>query len=467
MKNKISNVLMPFAKDIKTGQFLGIDEVPNGLACNCICISCGMQVKARHGNQQRTAHFAHHKKAETECQISYWVSIRSIAEQILEQATFIHIPKINNTTLIQIQSVEKGYSKEYQFTFDLKLYTSIGTVYIYFITGEGYIEGRSNFYRDHLPKYFSTSLILEIDIKSIKENHDQAKAYLRNLLLNELGNKRCVTTTYSYIQLLHKASTLEDKKETSQLPSNKLYVSIQEEQKKVIVQQNVHSIDSSFDHQDIINRLGIINTDTWVEKDYKTCERLVGFYELMNANYKPYHQAKDEYNVVYKGNNLWFVCYAGEYYYLAQLGMQYYIYDLNCNNQITFLAMSWHLAFVENRLKEYRTTCPLYQLGIKKTKLSDEDLLAYTRMIPFYKNMIHVYVENDKNIIEEYTLIDSANKFLFICYQEEYFGVVNIDFSLIVYQIVNDEIQVLLRVYSQESLEEEVKKFVDNAHQVF
>lgn len=43
---RTSTVLMPFAKDIQTGQCVGINEVPNGLACNCVCISCGMQVKA-------------------------------------------------------------------------------------------------------------------------------------------------------------------------------------------------------------------------------------------------------------------------------------------------------------------------------------------------------------------------------------------------------------------------------------
>lgn len=74
----VSSVLIPFAKDIKTKQYVGIDEVPNGLACNCVCISCGMRLEARQGDE-REHHFKHKNKAKKECKISYWVSIRSIA----------------------------------------------------------------------------------------------------------------------------------------------------------------------------------------------------------------------------------------------------------------------------------------------------------------------------------------------------------------------------------------------------
>ena len=45
----------------RTGRMVYIDDVPNGLACNCICPNCKEQLLARHG-MERAHHFAHHSE---------------------------------------------------------------------------------------------------------------------------------------------------------------------------------------------------------------------------------------------------------------------------------------------------------------------------------------------------------------------------------------------------------------------
>ena len=49
---------LPFG--LKNGQIVEINEVEKGLACNCICPSCGSPLIARKG-QKKIHHFAHYK----------------------------------------------------------------------------------------------------------------------------------------------------------------------------------------------------------------------------------------------------------------------------------------------------------------------------------------------------------------------------------------------------------------------
>ena len=43
------------------GGMVYVDDVPNGLACNCICPHCKERLLARHGTE-RAHHFAHFSK---------------------------------------------------------------------------------------------------------------------------------------------------------------------------------------------------------------------------------------------------------------------------------------------------------------------------------------------------------------------------------------------------------------------
>lgn len=348
MKKTLS-VLIPFAKHKQTGKYLGIDEVPSGLDCECSCIKCNMRLKARKNySDGRADHFAHHDKAEVECDVSYWVSVRSMAEQILAESKYIDIPYLQliffKYTRIAINSVDRGFSKRHKFTFDLKLGTSIGEIFVYFITDERNApDGRNTSYRNSLQEYFTDTLILEIDLREIENNHHQAKAFLKELLIDRKDTKEWVAVCESYVHSLY-----EDIEQIHELESSNIACDAQAEHNRIPTPlKSIHSIDPSFDHSCVIQSLGILNTDLWKEKDYKTCEKMIKFYDFMNSDYKPYHKKQDEYAIVYKGANLWFICYKKKYFYTALLGEEYFFYDVKNGCDLILLAKTWHISFIE------------------------------------------------------------------------------------------------------------------------
>ncbi|MDD2384562.1 MAG: hypothetical protein PHN18_10270 [Sulfurospirillaceae bacterium] len=416
---RTSTVLMPFAKDIQTGQRVGIDEVPNGLACNCVCISCGMQVKARQGNKQRIAHFAHHKKAETECKISYWVSIRSIAEQILEQATFIHIPKINNTTLIKIQSVEEGYSAEYQFTFDLKLNTSIGTVFVYFLTGEGYVEGRNDMYREELLSYRGNSLILEINIESIKKNHDQAKAYLSDLLINQIDNKNILTS--QQISNQHSSITLRQSNFN---------------QKK---QQPYIKLD---DYKDfIVTILGYKDLSMFDSEDLQVCSQMLSFYHDRSDNLKWHNLQK--YHV---GIQAQVVC-------VARIRTDYFIYTVDEIGKINIIKKAGSQFIVEQFIKGQNIP------AIKQQTPSLDESKMLRAWISMSKKH-HQY-------IEKYTIVFQAWNIKIACYKSTYFGFLKHNDKWLIFDVTNNKINIIDSIEKEEGIQSYIEARVEQENNLF
>lgn len=423
MKNKISTVLMPFAKDAKTGLSVGIDEVPNGLACNCVCISCGMQVKARQGNKQRIAHFAHHKKAKTECKISYWVSIRSIAEQILEQAKFIRIPQISKTISIQIKSVHKGYSEEHQFTFDLKLNTSIGTIFVYFITGEGSVEGRNRYYLEHIPQYFANSLILEIDIQSIKENHSQAKAHLYELLIHKILNKHFVATQKSYFY--------RDLPKTTSI--------------KTVTTIFKQSTIKLSDYSDFIKDvLGYKDLSMFDSEDLQVCSQMLSFYHDRSDNLKWHNLQK--YHV---GIQAQVLC-------VARIRTDYFIYNVDEIGKINIVKKVGSQFIVDQFIKG-RNVPEIKQPSLKINSLDESKML---RAWAVMKKERHSYTE-------KYTIIFQAWNIKIACCKSTYFGFLKHNEEWLIFEVVNNEIKVITHISREEGIQSYIEALAEKENNIF
>lgn len=418
-----SSVLMPFAKNI-TGQYIGIDEVQSGLACDCFCISCGMRVKARKG-EDRADHFAHHKKAETECKISYWVAIRSIAEQILEQAKFISIPyifgKLFKTTPIQIKSADRGFSKQHQFTFDLKLNTSIGEIFIYFLTGEGSVEGRNRFYFDSLPEYFDESLILEIDIKAIKENHSQAKVYLYDLLINRIDNKNIRVSQRSYANKNLKIIKPVDNKKERQ-PRLKL--------------ENYKDF--------IIHTLGYKNLDMFDSEDLLVCSRMIAFYQ-------------DQTNKI-EWHNLWkyHVGVGSKLVCVALVRTDYFVYELDEYNQISIIKKLKSQFILHQFLRNYDAHIAIG----KERKVHVADYNKMHRLWSTISNTSH-------RLIEKYTIITQAWGIKIVCYKSTFFGIVRDQEEWLVYQISNGRVEIVARRPFEENMRQFIEQKVDEESNIF
>ncbi len=87
--------LIPFAIDKDTKQMVAVEDVPRGLACNCVCPSCNLPLSSRQGEKKRW-HFAHATQAAVSdseaCEISFGVSVRLMLRQLIQNGMTIATP---------------------------------------------------------------------------------------------------------------------------------------------------------------------------------------------------------------------------------------------------------------------------------------------------------------------------------------------------------------------------------------
>lgn len=72
------------------GKHVYIDDVENGLNCNCTCPACGGQLIARNEGKKYKHHFAHYNKVE--CDYVCQTNIHCLAEEILKEEKTIILP---------------------------------------------------------------------------------------------------------------------------------------------------------------------------------------------------------------------------------------------------------------------------------------------------------------------------------------------------------------------------------------
>jgi ribosomal protein S27AE len=81
-----------------------IDEVDNGINCNCVCPNCGGKLLAKHG-EVKEHHFAHEAK-ECDITIAQETALHIIAKEIISEMKYIVLPKVI------IEDTFAFYSKE-------------------------------------------------------------------------------------------------------------------------------------------------------------------------------------------------------------------------------------------------------------------------------------------------------------------------------------------------------------------
>lgn len=84
-----STLKVPFGK--RGNQLFDIHSVERGLACDCICPSCGSPLIANHGDQKQK-YFSHSKSAD--CALGYETALHEMSKQILREARSIRAPEL-------------------------------------------------------------------------------------------------------------------------------------------------------------------------------------------------------------------------------------------------------------------------------------------------------------------------------------------------------------------------------------
>jgi hypothetical protein len=82
---------------VSDGKLVDVADVPRGKKCGCICPSCKTPLIARQGVQKEW-HFAHASRAvysetKSECEFSFYVSVRLMARQLIGDRLSIKLPE--------------------------------------------------------------------------------------------------------------------------------------------------------------------------------------------------------------------------------------------------------------------------------------------------------------------------------------------------------------------------------------
>ena len=74
----------------KTNRIVGVDDVPNGLDCGCVCPKCKQKLVAKNGGSWREHHFAHYNGFD--CAGARMTALHILAQQIIEKQKTIMLP---------------------------------------------------------------------------------------------------------------------------------------------------------------------------------------------------------------------------------------------------------------------------------------------------------------------------------------------------------------------------------------
>lgn len=92
-----SDASLVFAQN-KHGELVSINDVANGLACECSCPFCDAPLIARNNSEKRTSHFAHQSRDTKavnlkECSYEFWRSLHYLSFLSLKKNPVIRVPE--------------------------------------------------------------------------------------------------------------------------------------------------------------------------------------------------------------------------------------------------------------------------------------------------------------------------------------------------------------------------------------
>ena len=89
----MAELVVPFGENPE-GRIVLVDEVPRGLACNCVCPGCRKPLVARNGKDITVAHHFAHAAAEGGCGGAPETSLHRYAKQVLAEGRWVGLPPL-------------------------------------------------------------------------------------------------------------------------------------------------------------------------------------------------------------------------------------------------------------------------------------------------------------------------------------------------------------------------------------
>lgn len=355
-------VKIPFAYSKKLKRIIGIDEAKSGRD-NYYCQSCKMELQARKG-EDRAHHFKHHEQAEDECAISYWVSIRDIALQLVKKQAggTMAVPPLETKQYQYPEQVSiLSYSNSNKS--DLILHTNIGEIHIYIVTP----EHSPSSMKEGLSDYFVPRLSLKINLSEMEQKHKEAMVYIKDALFNTSNNKSWITPQYHMFYKPPKEIDIA-KFETKYSLGNRVNKNLIHEEKYLayrLRELEKQKPQADFDHDRIYAQL-IIDTTKLGILDKRTAEQLIPFYKLATQDYLWYGQEKEISGIQLFCNleRIWAYERNGYLKFITIMGRKYIAYDVVDDN-VVFIGSTFTLNQMLKNLQDAHYY-PDYSLDVCK-----------------------------------------------------------------------------------------------------
>jgi hypothetical protein len=197
--------------------------------------------------------------------------------------------------------------------------TSIGYIYIYFVTPENESDGRYGSHLKNQPRYFATDLILEIDLTTLSSVKKNAKSRLEKLIIEELDSKTWVTPKYPFKPKPIKPAKQEYTVRPARIINEIVPRNI------IVEEEDIPNYKKSYVvHKELLDAFGLVESQ--LPREYiRTLNVAIAFYKSQ-ASVKHIEAVRSKkFSLVYTGMNLYFICYENEFYGVAKLG-RHYIY---------------------------------------------------------------------------------------------------------------------------------------------
>lgn len=261
------SAILTYAKD-KNNQWVHIDDVENGGACNCYCPICNKPLFAKNGGEIREHHFAHYH--ETDCGNNDETTLHLLAKEIIMEEQCIMLPSSDDkdypSGLIKLHNLkEEQWDNVYGIRPDIDGIMENGERLIieFFVSHKVQRKKNDTIVNNNLK-------CIEIDLNYIRMD----KSSIREFLINSNKNRKWVTNTIDSIKgdgfgISYERNPLHEKA--------------------------IEFIKKKFDEDNIIIMPYIYNNEQFDLKKlgYDTCERNISVYRKFKSDLILYRKEKE------------------------------------------------------------------------------------------------------------------------------------------------------------------------------